>query len=121
VGIGKILVLENDVDIIAIMMIILEDSGFDAFITTAVTIYDDIASISPDLLILDYGLYSTISGLDICTRLRILEDPPLLEVILVSAFNNLDKLAESCNASAYIVKPFDIVDFCNTVKDIMSI
>ena len=120
-GLGMVLVLENDVETLEIMIIVLKEAGFATRITTADRIILDVLTLNPKLLILDLRLESFTTGAVICQTIRSHAHSALLPIILVSASNKLEAHAIVCNADAYILKPFDNADFCNTVKDVLSI
>jgi DNA-binding response OmpR family regulator len=120
-GLGMILVLENDVVTSNIMIIILKEAGFTTRLTTTDRVILDVLTLNPELLILDLRLESFTTGAVICQTIRSQAHSALLPIILVSASNQLEVHARVCNADAYISKPFDNTDFCNTVKDVLSI
>ena len=120
-GLGMILVLENDVDTFDTIMIILTNAGFSTRATKADRVLLDVATIEPDLLILDHNPEAVTTGSGICQAIRSSVHVASLPILLVSASHQLEEHAHAWNATAYISKPFDNTDFCNTVKDILSI
>lgn len=118
---GKVLVVENDVDTADIICFILAEENFDVHHTKTVDLNTCIDTMKPDLIILDHLLEYGITGAHLCKQLKSNRVDPGPFVILMSALNNLDNIARDCDADAYINKPFDITDFCNTVKDVLSL
>ena len=64
-----------------------------------------IEQLEPDVAILDLHM-PRMSGLQICSHLDQLEDPPATEVLLVSAFASTELIAEAnrCGAAGYVSK-----------------
>lgn len=117
---GRVLVVENDIDTADVICFILEEENFNVHHTQTADLETCIDTMKPDLVILDHLLEYGITGAHLCKQLK---SNPLKErpfIILMSALNNLDVIAKDCDADAYINKPFDITDFCNTVKDVLS-
>ena len=61
----------------------------------------------PDLFLLDRQL-SDIDGLDICKHLKSRQETRDIPVIIISATQNIQKLARSAGADGVIEKPFQI-------------
>jgi DNA-binding response OmpR family regulator len=111
----KILIIENDQAILDLMSYILEEEGHQIFTSTnSSVLYEE--NIEPDLILLDQTL-GIEQGSDVCLKLK--QDPKtaLIPIILISAVNQLDKLASECKADGYIEKPFDIENFIRIVND----
>jgi DNA-binding response OmpR family regulator len=120
-GTGMILVLENDVNTLDTIIMMLKQAGFSNRVTTADRVILDVLTLNPDLLILDLRLESFTTGAVICQTIRSHAHSALLPIILISASDQLKAHALICNADAYISKPFDINEFCNTVKNVLAI
>jgi DNA-binding response OmpR family regulator len=118
---GKVLLVENDIDTANIICFILAEENFDVHHTRTVDLKRCIDSMKPDLIILDHLLEYGITGAHLCKQLKSNHDNASPFIILMSATTNLDHIARDCDADAYINKPFDITDFCNTVKDVLSL
>jgi DNA-binding response OmpR family regulator len=120
-GLGIVLVLENDVVTSNIMIIVLKEAGFTTRVTTADRVILDVLTLNPRLLILDLRLESFTTGAVICQTIRSHAHSALLPIILVSASNQLEAHARFCNADAYVSKPIDTNQFCNTIKEVLSL
>ncbi|MGE7412700.1 response regulator, partial [Pedobacter suwonensis] len=66
---SKILVVENDQDILDIITIILEDQGYKVIASIYSSIIEDISIIQPDLIMLDHVVMNG-SGSDICKEIK---------------------------------------------------
>ena len=118
---GKILLLENDIHVEAIVMMILEDEGFNVRPTKYTSILQDASIYQPDLVIISPRLRTCLEITTLCEILRFGSRTIDLPIMFLSARYNLEDFARQCDASAYISKPFQIVDLCNTVKDVLSL
>jgi len=108
-GNKKILVVDDDNDILEVIRIILEDEGYN--VTTLLdgrNTMNSIVSDRPDLILLDVML-GGIDGRDICKAIKTDDSFKSIPVIMISASHNLQgllALPESPNG--FLSKPFDI-------------
>ncbi len=116
----KVLVLDNDPDILEVMDEILSYEGFKVatFVGT-----DDILTLikqqKPDLLIIDYLLYGLNGGV-LC---RIIKDslPTCnLPVILFSAYPKVLQTFDHFGCNAFLSKPFDLSTLINLVTELIT-
>jgi DNA-binding response OmpR family regulator len=101
----KILIVDDEKDILEVVQYILIQRGFTVFThTSGLQVSEAVQFYHPDLILLDIGLPGK-SGTDVCMELKKAFSMPIL---LFSA------LAEKCssykeyNADGCILKPFDI-------------
>ncbi|UZP67976.1 response regulator transcription factor [Desulfovibrio mangrovi] len=104
----KILVVEDDEDILQLLTFTFESAGFD--VRTASTGRDGVTkavSFRPDLVLLDLMLPG-MSGLDVCKELRRNPDLASVPVIMLTARGEeVDRIVGlELGADDYIVKPF---------------
>ena len=111
----KILVIEDDDDIIFIVEQILKEDGYSVVTVSEEITGSEIAEISPNLIIIDYLLPFRF-GDEICMEIKNHEPTKHIPVIIYSASLNLVKIVSRCKADGYITKPFDLEDFLNEVK-----
>jgi len=109
----EIVIIENDREILEIMEYILIEQGYNVIAVLNET--DLLSIVKPDLILLDNWLNGR-SGHDICIELKQDLATSAIPVILISAGNNLDEVAKSCQADSYINKPFDIEDLITEVN-----
>lgn len=105
----RILSIEDDPDILAILEIIFEDEGFVLIPNRTGMTVEEIALLNPDLILLDVrisGFEKT--GPQLCQELKAYPKTKHLPIILVSAERDLQQLALECQADSYVNKPFDI-------------
>ncbi|MCF2494124.1 response regulator [Dyadobacter chenhuakuii] len=106
----RILIVEDDGDMLELLRIVFRDSGYDVTFSNRALEIDDIMVLRPNLILLDVTLESSPkSGAAICRELK--SDPATHEIpiILISGEPNLAKIAKLCNANAYFAKPLDML------------
>jgi len=112
----KILIIEDEQDIVDIATLILEDEGYEVHSFTNFLGYENIVNnCHPDLVLLDLNLQGY-HGKDICKYIKGTEHLKQTSVVLMSANRDIQAVKEEAGADAYICKPFDLNDFINTVK-----
>ncbi len=113
----RVLLVEDDAAIEALLRQILEDEGF------AVSSHSDLrgaraavdADALPDLAVIDYQLPDGV-GTDLCKRLRSRGVP----CIVVSAYSRSLEPAIEVRADAWIAKPFEMGDVVNAVRELLT-
>ncbi|WP_316809138.1 response regulator [Pedobacter agri] len=115
-----LLICDDDVDIIEMLEIVLDDSGFD-IITEADSkkVLELISSIRPQLVLMDLWM-PVISGDQILTRMREDENLASIPVVIMSAAQDGKQIASKAGANGYISKPFDIDKLMQKVNEFMS-
>ncbi len=112
---SRILIVEDDVDILRLLTRELEDAGFE------VAAYDSgmrglsaVRESNPDLVILDLGL-PDMSGQEIARRLRHTGNIP---IIILTAADEVGTKVEMLNAGAddYLAKPFHVEELVARVN-----
>lgn len=111
----KVLVVDDDVQILTFIQGALEDEGFTVRSATdggrAVEIAMDF---EPDLLIVDVTL-PVLSGHGVTTSLRGLR-AKALPVLVITADGHASEKARQLNAFAYLRKPFELDDLLDEVR-----
>jgi two-component system response regulator VicR len=116
----RILIIEDDLNILEIFNFIFKDEGFEIISNNAGMSSSEIESFQPDIVLLDVRIegYEK-TGAQICTELKQLAETCHVPVILVSAEAGLAKIAENCGADAFIAKPFEIHDLVDKVEQLI--
>jgi two-component system response regulator VicR len=113
----KVLVVDDDRDIVEIVLTILKKNGFRALGRLSDFNLDEtVREYKPDLILLDIRLSSEKSGTEICRELKKKFSFP---VILFSA--ELKVVWKDCNADGFIHKPFDIEHLVSIVTSHINI
>ncbi|MES2829816.1 MAG: response regulator [Bacteroidota bacterium] len=117
----RILVIDDDEDILFILDIIFGDEGYERILYQRGTTVDEIKILHPDLILLDVRIagYEK-NGAEICAEIKTEMELSGIPVLLVSAEFNVDKLAQGCGADGYITKPFDIDGILEKVKKFLN-
>ncbi len=107
-GKNKILIVDDDLDILTSMTILLKSKGYEVegTLNGEETIIRT-ERFRPDLIIMDVFL-SDMNGKDICRKLKDLQETKSIPVILISANEQLENAVKDCGADAFINKPFKI-------------
>ncbi|SEN95498.1 two-component system, OmpR family, phosphate regulon response regulator PhoB/two-component system, OmpR family, response regulator VicR [Mucilaginibacter gossypiicola] len=117
----KILVIDDDEDILEILNIVFQESGYDVVLSNTGEAAGYIQVIHPDLILLDVNIVgSGKSGSEICREIKSNYETASLPVMLVSAETDLDLIAAGCGANAFVRKPFDIYELLMHVKQYLS-
>ena len=120
----KVLVVDDDPEIVEMMVDVLErdgrfevrtaNSGYDAGVLTQ--------EMRPDLMILDYML-PDVNGNVVCTTIR--QNPAFehMKIIIVSGVINRDEIDQllAGGADAFVRKPFSIDDLVGKIVELLAI
>jgi CheY-like chemotaxis protein len=112
----KILVVDDDVDILDAIAIVLDEFGY-AVTTTSKghETYKKIEEIHPDVILLDV-LMSGSDGREICRELKSKEETRKIPVIMVSAHPDAAKEVKAVGADNFLAKPFETGDLLKLVE-----
>lgn len=112
----KILVVDDDKDIVEPLTLILESEGFQVgSVTKGSLVYSKIISFKPDLLLLDI-LMSGSDGRAICKKLKRNKKTKQLIIIMMSAHPNAKKDSEEIGADNFIAKPFETEELFSLLR-----
>jgi DNA-binding response OmpR family regulator len=113
----KILILDDNEDILEMMKVALEDEGHEVecMINTN-DIYKTISHTKPDLLIVDYILPG-INGGELCHQVKTNPKTEHIPVIMVSGHQRVLQSLGTYGADVFIAKPFSLEDIVNNVNN----
>jgi two-component system, OmpR family, phosphate regulon response regulator PhoB len=111
----RIVIIEDDKDILDMMDYILTDEGYDIVGYSTIEGVKTVAEQRPALVLLDNRL-SNGYGNALCLSLK--SDPATghIPVILVSAAHDLEQIVLECRADGYLKKPFNISDLTELTR-----
>lgn len=115
---NKILIIDDNQDILDLTELILRDKGYEVKASLTADILEDILLINPVLILLDEWLKDS-SGHKICEKLKSTKATQHFKIVLFSAINGLKDIAEHCMADSYIEKPFDIENLLDTINNLL--
>jgi DNA-binding response OmpR family regulator len=114
---NRILVVDDNTDILQIVKVILENYGYDVIVTPngeeTLSKTDDF---NPQLILMDVFLSAGIDGRDICRTLKSNEATKDIPVIMFSAQIKMEDVFKSCRADDFIAKPFEVKDLLSKIK-----
>jgi len=113
---NKILVVDDDTDILSVVEIVLCMNNFSV---KAIARWEDIShsiqTFSPDLILLDVALGGA-DGREICSGLKKSVETKHIPVILFSAQYDLVNNMQRCLANGLVTKPFEISFLLETIR-----
>jgi DNA-binding response OmpR family regulator len=113
---NKILVLDDDQDILSLVETVLSLNKFNVkAIWNWEEIYSNMAEFKPDLILLDVMLNGA-DGRDICKQIHSDKETENIPVVLFSANPEMGKFTKECMAQDFVAKPFNISGLVNTIK-----
>jgi CheY-like chemotaxis protein len=114
-GQKKILIVDDEPDILEFLSVILEDEGYAVAMTDKGAYLEKLPNGAlPDLILLDM-LLSGKDGREIVRQLKSQEQTRHIPVIMFSAHPSAEQTAREAGADDFIAKPFDIDDLLNRV------
>jgi DNA-binding response OmpR family regulator len=112
----KVLILDDDLDILQICTIILQKKGFDVkTLNHSNDVWEQVRNYLPDVILMDNWIPG-VGGIEATQSLK--SDPELqtIPVIFFSANSNVIQLAREAKADYYLQKPFDIKEMETIVQ-----
>ena len=112
----RVLIIEDEQDIVDIATMILEDEGYEVSSHCEFEGFEKkVNDCDADVVLLDLNL-DGYHGKDICKYIKNNDQLKSTSVILMSANRDIEAIKEEAGADGYITKPFDLMDFINIVK-----
>lgn len=103
----RILVVENNKEILEIISIVLEDAGYElSLYLNEQGIFEHIVEFKPDAILLDI-IKPTVEGTELCRLIKEAEGTKHIPVIVLSTHPQIEKVKGVC-ADDIVEKPFDI-------------
>ena len=116
----RILVIDDDEDILTILKIIFEDEGYEVISLNTGTTAEEVQIMHPDLILLDIRIIGfNKTGDQICNEIKSRASTMYIPVILLSAEINVPQLAVESRADGYMRKPFDVKELVDQVNQIL--
>lgn len=112
----KILVVDDNKDIIWVVETILKRYGFSVMTTLkGEDVLKKVQSFHPQLVLLDVFL-SGIDGIEICNKLKSIPETKSIPVIMFSAHTNSREVMKFCQADDFLPKPFDVNELVKKIN-----
>lgn len=112
----KILIVDDDLDILAVMQLLFKTRGYDVVtISRGEEVFDRIKTFHPNLILLDV-LISGNDGRDICRRLKSQSSTKTIPVVMFSANPKAAETIQEYGADDFIHKPFEVTELLQTLN-----
>ena len=113
----RVLVVDDNIDILQIVKIILENYGFEVAVTPkGEETLSKTDTFNPQLILMDVFLSSGIDGRELCKILKSNSQTKDIPVILFSAQIKMDDGFASWGADDFIAKPFEVKELISKIK-----
>ena len=115
----KIVIFDDDEDILSICVYILEEQGWEVYTyTNCNNIVERISEIKPDVILMDNWIPDE-GGIIATQTLKKEGSLQQIPVIYFSANSDIQLLAEHAGADGYLAKPFDLEELDRVIGDVM--
>ena len=106
----RVLILDDDPDILQICSIVLKKKGFDvSTLNTSNQVVDQVRTYQPDVILMDNWIPGP-GGIEATRALKLSAETHDIPVIFFSANSNVTQLAREAQADYFLQKPFDITE-----------
>lgn len=116
----RILIIENDSDILDIIVDVLEHEGFFVVGMLSPESLNAVVDQQPDLVLIDEWL-SDCPGHRLCLRIKEFHRLLHVPVIILSTAKDIEKIMAECKADSYLRKPFDVTELVEAVQEQLQI
>ena len=116
----RIIIFDDDVDILSICSYVLAEKGWDVFTyTDCNAITEKVSSIAPAVILMDNWIPDA-GGIVATQTLKNTEGLKDIPVIYFSANSDIQLLASHAGAETWLAKPFDLDELENVINRVLS-
>ena len=116
----KIIIFDDDEDILSVCTYVLEEQGWEVHVFTDCNqIIDKVTSVMPDVILMDNWIPDT-GGIVATQTLKSNDALKKIPVIYFSANSDIQLLAKQAGAEAYLAKPFDLEDMERIIEGVLT-
>ena len=116
----RILILDDDTDILSICTYILEELGWEVHTRTVCTdIINIVKETKPDVILMDNWIPDT-GGVIATQTIKANTEYRKIPVIYFSANHDIKNLSKEAGADSFLEKPFDIIQFEQVINSVTS-
>jgi len=116
----KIVIFDDDEDILSICAYILEEQGWEVHtFTDCNNIIEKVSGIKPSVILMDNWIPDA-GGIVATQTLKGSEDLKNIPVVYFSANSDIQLLADTAGAETYLAKPFDLDELEKTINDVLQ-
>ena len=106
----RVLILDDDLDILQICTIVLKKKGFDVqTLNNSNQVVSQVKDYQPDVILMDNWIPGP-GGIEATRLLKMAPETQDIPVIFFSANSNVTQLAREARADYFLQKPFDITE-----------
>lgn len=118
---ARILILDDDKDLLTVVKTLLRRKGFDVFAYSDWSVaWTAIKTYKPQLILLDVFMQG-IDGLDACKKLKSVSFTRNIPIIMFSSYPNIGETAiNEFGADDFIAKPFETSEIVKKIQGILS-
>lgn len=114
----KVLIFDDDEDILAICTYILEEQGWEvSTFSNCNNVVEKVESIMPDVILMDNWIPDS-GGIIATQTIKQLTNLKNIPVVYFSANNDIKTLAKQAGADSFLAKPFDLEELENIVNHV---
>ena len=115
----KIVIFDDDEDILSICSYILEEQGWEVHtFTDCNSIVEKVSGISPDVILMDNWIPDA-GGIIATQTLKKDDQLKNIPVVYFSANSDIQLLADHAGAETYLAKPFDLEELERVIKTVL--
>jgi DNA-binding response OmpR family regulator len=115
----KIVIFDDDEDILSICSYILEEQGWEVYtFTDCNNIVEKVSGISPDVILMDNWIPDA-GGIIATQTLKKDDQLKNIPVVYFSANSDIQLLADHAGAETYLAKPFDLEELERVIKTVL--
>ena len=112
----RVLILDDDPDILQICTIVLKKKGFEVFtLNNSSQVVEQVLLYHPDVILMDNWIPGP-GGIEATRTLKMNSETEDIPVIFFSANSNVTQLAQEAKADYFLQKPFDISELEGIVQ-----
>jgi len=112
----RVLILDDDLDILQICTIVLKKKGFDVLtLNNSNQVLEQVIAYQPDVILMDNWIPGP-GGIESTRMLKMKPETQDIPVIFFSANSNVTQLAKEAQADYFLQKPFDISELEGIVQ-----
>lgn len=117
----KILVVDDDDDVLETIQLVLEIGGYDIEpLNDAELVFDRVNEFEPDLILLDVVL-GKIDGRVICSQLKSHEDTKHIPILMMSGLYDLKEIKDlECSPDDFMSKPFKMDILLDKIEKLVN-
>jgi len=114
----RILICDDDADILSICTYILEEQGWQVYTRTHCNnILEVIGDIKPQVILMDNWIPES-GGIKATQTIKAVDEFKNIPVVYFSANNDIKSLAEQAGADTFLAKPFDIDELERVINSV---